>query len=137
MLPDVAISFSDFQNASTCKRDFGVIFVNRWHIASLTLNAAWPRARLSCALLTRHRSRLIASASRSGALASHSASRIACENSIARLTPRDLRTSTISYSLGDSSRCRFANAGERSHAYGRNRDVAVAATLSNPKDSVE
>jgi hypothetical protein len=42
--------------------------------------------------------------------------RIACENSIARLMPRDLRTSTISYSLGDSSRCRFANAGERSHA---------------------
>jgi hypothetical protein len=74
-------------------------------------------ARRSSARFTRHRSRLISIASRSGALASHSASRIACENSSARLMPRDVRTSTISYYCsGDSSRWRLANAGERSHA---------------------
>jgi hypothetical protein len=66
--------------------------------------AARPAARVFCALLTRHRSRLIAIASRSGALASHSASRIASKNSIALFMPREVRTSTISYCLGDSSR---------------------------------
>jgi hypothetical protein len=45
----------------------------------------------------RHRSRLIVSASRNGAAASHSAFRIAFGNSMARLMPRSVRTSTISY----------------------------------------
>ena len=45
----------------------------------------------------RHRSRLIVSASRNGAAASHSAFKIAFGNSIARVMPRSVRTSTISY----------------------------------------
>ena len=67
----------------------------------------------------RDRSGLIAIASRSGAFASHSARMMAFENSITRLTPREVRTSTISYCSGDSSRCRFAKAGVYSHAYSR------------------
>jgi hypothetical protein len=63
---------------------------------------------------------LVAIASRSGAFASHSARMMAFEkNSITRLTPREVRTSTISYCSGDSSRCRFAKAGVYSHAYSR------------------
>src|SRR3984893_17844540 len=58
-----------------------------------------------------HTDHLIAIASRSGALASHSACMMAFENSITRLTPREVRTSTISYCSGDSSRCRLAKAG--------------------------
>ena len=45
----------------------------------------------------RHRSRLIVSASRNGAAAPHSAFRIAFGNSMARVIPRSVRTSTISY----------------------------------------
>jgi hypothetical protein len=45
----------------------------------------------------RHRSRLIVSPSRNGAVASHSAFKIAFGNSIARVMPRPVRTSTISY----------------------------------------
>ena len=52
----------------------------------------------------RDRSGLIAIASRSGALASHSACMMAFENSITRLTPREVRASTISYCSGDNSR---------------------------------
>ena len=48
----------------------------------------------------RDRSRLRAIASRSGALASYSACMMAFENSITRLTPREVRTSTISYCAG-------------------------------------
>jgi hypothetical protein len=44
------------------------------------------------------------------------AARFASENSIALFMPRDVRTSTFSYCLGDSSRWRLANAGERSRA---------------------
>ena len=62
------------------------------------------------ALRARNRSRLIAIPSRSGALASHSACIMAFENSITRLTPREVRTSTMSYCSGDSSRCRLAKA---------------------------
>jgi hypothetical protein len=71
------------------------------------------------ALRARNRSRLIANASRSGALTSHSACMMAFENSITRLTPREVRASTISYCSGDNSRCRLANAGERSYTYAR------------------
>jgi hypothetical protein len=49
------------------------------------------------ARFTRHRSRWIASTSRNGASAANSACRIAFGNSIAVRTPRDVRTSTISY----------------------------------------
>jgi hypothetical protein len=45
----------------------------------------------------RHRSRLIVSPSRNGAVASYSAFKIAFGNSIARVMPRSVRTSTISY----------------------------------------
>ena len=45
----------------------------------------------------RHRSRLIVSASRDGAAAPHSAFRIALGNSMARVMPRSVRTSTTSY----------------------------------------
>jgi hypothetical protein len=48
-------------------------------------------------LLPRNCFRLIAILSRSGALASNSACKTAFANSIARLTPRSVRTSTISY----------------------------------------
>jgi hypothetical protein len=48
----------------------------------------------------RDRSRLRAIASRSGALASYSACMMAFENSITRLTPREVRTSTISFCAG-------------------------------------
>ena len=67
----------------------------------------------------RDRSRLRAIASRSGALASYSACMMAFENSITRLTPREVRTSTISYCSGDSSRCRLAKAGVYSYSYAR------------------
>ena len=43
---------------------------------------------------------MIANASRSGALASHSACMMAFENSITQLTPREVRASTISYCSG-------------------------------------
>ena len=86
---------------------------------------AWCLLRWSCHAphqhtpLSRHRSRLIAIASRSGALASHSACMMAFENSITRLTPREVRASTISYCSGDNSRCHLAKAGVYSYSYAR------------------
>src|ERR1700730_5940702 len=44
---------------------------------------------------------------------------MAFENSITRLTPREVRTSTIWYCSGDSSRCRLAKAGVYSYSYAR------------------
>ena len=57
----------------------------------------------------RHRSRLIVSASRNGAAASHSAFRIAFGNSMARLMPRSVRTSTIYSGCGLKPRLKTAD----------------------------
>ena len=73
-------------------------------------------ARSSAAGYMRPNSR---GASEAASLSFHSAWMMALENSITRLTPREVRTSAISYCSGDSSLCRLANAGVYSYSYAR------------------
>jgi hypothetical protein len=59
----------------------------------------------------RNRARFIAIASRSGASAAHTPSNIAFGNSIARLTPRDVRKSTIRVARATAGLPRLAKGG--------------------------